>query len=215
MARSAPSLLKTESHTFSLCPACATTCRIGEDGNGHYDLRMPDASSVSMPSPADALLTALYRDHFGAVRTYLARRLGCPEAGRDAAQDIFLKLLLRSQAAPIENPRGFLLRSARNLAIDRLRAEGVCPVIEPIEDHEDTLLDPVSDPARVAEARQRLRLLAEGFGKLPPRCREVFFLHRFEGVTQREIAGRLGISAKTVEANLARAMLHLRRYWQG
>jgi RNA polymerase sigma-70 factor (ECF subfamily) len=155
----------------------------------------------------------LYRDHFKAVRAYLAHRLGCPEEGREAAQDIFLKLLLRPQAAPIENPRGFLLRSARNLAIDRLRAEGVRLVIEPIEDHEDTLVDPVSDPARIAEARQRLRLLAHGIGKMPPRCRDVFFLHRFEGLTQREIAGRLGISAKTVEANLARAMLHLRRHW--
>lgn len=174
---------------------------------------MSDAVSVHpLPSP-DALLSCLYRDHFGAVRTYLARRLGCPEAGREAAQDIFLKLLLRPQAAPIGNPRGFLLRAARNLAIDLMRAESVRPVIEPIEDHEGTLIDPVSDPARIAEARQRLRLLAEGFEKLPPRCRDVFFLHRFEALTQREIAGRLGISAKAVEANLARSMLHLRRHW--
>lgn len=172
------------------------------------------ASTSTLPSP-DTLLSSLYRDHFGAVRTYLARRLGCPEAGREAAQDIFLRLLLRPQTALIENPRGFLLRSARNLAIDLLRAQSVRPVIEPIEDHEATLVDPVSDPARIAEARQRLRLLAEGFGKLPPKCRDVFFLHRFEGLTQREIAGRLGVSAKTVEANLARAMLHLRRHWQG
>lgn len=169
-------------------------------------------SASPLPSP-DTLLSSLYRDHFRAVRTYLARRLGCPEAGREAAQDIFLRLLLRPQTAPIENPRGFLLRSARNLAIDLLRAEGARPVIEPIEDHEGTLIDPVSDPARIAEARQRLHLLAEGFERLPPRCRDVFFLHRFEALTQREIAGRLGIAAKAVEANLARAMLHLRRHW--
>jgi RNA polymerase sigma-70 factor (ECF subfamily) len=171
-------------------------------------------SAPALPSP-DTLLSNLYRDHFGVVRTYLARRLGCPEAGREAAQDIFLRLLLRPRDAPIENPRGYLLRSARNLAIDLLRAQSVRPAIERIEDHEDTLLDPVSDPARIAEARQRLRTLADGIGRLPPRCRDVFFLHRFEGLTHREVAGRLGISAKTVEANLARAMLHLRRHWQG
>lgn len=174
---------------------------------------MSDVASVpALPVP-DSLLSRLYRDHFGAVRGYLARRLGCPEAGREAAQDIFLKLLMRPQSAPIENPRSFLLRSARNLAIDRLRAERVRPAIESLDDHEDTLLDPVSDPARIAESRQRLRLLAEGFEKLPPRCRDVFFLARFEGLTQREIAARLGIAAKTVEANLARAMLYLRRRW--
>lgn len=61
-------------------------------------------SASPLPSP-DTLLSSLYRDHFRAVRTYLARRLGCPEAGREAAQDIFLRLLLRPQTAPIENPR--------------------------------------------------------------------------------------------------------------
>ncbi|MEW6291748.1 MAG: RNA polymerase sigma factor [Pseudomonadota bacterium] len=176
---------------------------------------MPSAVSVCALQSQDAILSSLYRDHFVAVRTYLARRLGCPEAGREAAQDIFLRLLLRPHAAPIENPRGFLLRSARNLAIDLLRAERIRPVIEPIEDHEGTLVDPISDPARIAEARQHLRALVDGIGKLPPKCRDVFFLHRFEGLTQREIAGRLGISVKAVEANLARAMLHLRRHWQG
>lgn len=176
---------------------------------------MSESLSVCTLPPCDAALTSLYREHFSAVRTYLARWLKCPEAGREAAQDVFLKLLLRPQAAPIENPRGFLLRAARNLAIDRLRADGTRPIQEPIEDHEDTLLDPVSDPARIAEARQRLRMLAEGIEALPPRCRAVFFLYRFEGLTQREIAGRLGISAKMVEAHLARAMLQLRRRWPG
>lgn len=193
--------------------AYAATCRIDEAKDGQQNTHMSDMVSVQALRSSDSMLAGLYRDHFGAVRTYLARRLGCAEAGREAAQDIFLRLLLRPQAAPIENPRGFLLMAARNLAIDVLRAEGARPFIEPIEDHEDTLVDPVSDPARIAEACQRLRLLAEGFGKLPPRCRDVFFLHRFEGLTQREIASRLGISAKAVEANLARALLHLRRHW--
>jgi len=174
---------------------------------------MSDTASAPALS-LDSLLSSLYRDHFGAVRAYLARRLGCPEAGREAAQDVFLRLLLWPQTTLIENPRGFLLRTARNLAIDLLRTESMRPVIEPIEDHEDTLVDPVSDPARIAEARLRLRALAKGIGNLPPRCRDVFFLHRFEGLTHKEIASRLDISTKMVEAHLARAMLHLRRHWQ-
>lgn len=147
------------------------------------------------------------------VRAYLARLLGCPEAGREAAQDVFLKLLLRPETTSIENPRAFLLRAARNIAIDLLRAESARPLFEPVEDHRESLADTLSDPARITEARQQLRLLAEGIGGLPPKCRDVFFLHRFEGLTQKEIAGRLGISVKMVEAHMARAMLQLRRCW--
>ena len=170
--------------------------------------------SASLCPAHQALLSRFYCDHFDELRHYLARKLDCPEAGRDAAQDIFLRLLAKPPQEPILNPRGFLLRTARNFAIDVLRAGNVRPQLVPIEDRQDTLLDPVSDPARIAEARQQLRALADGIGKLPPRCREVFFLHRFEGLTHKEIAGKIGISTKNVEAHLARAMLHLRRRWQ-
>lgn len=176
---------------------------------------MSDTAASYPVCPSEALLTKLYCEHFKAVRSYLTRRLGCPESAGEAAQEIFVRLLLRPQLVPIENPRGFLLKAARNLTIDIMRAQGSVPVIESIDDHEQSLLDPVSDPARIAEARQRLKFLADGIGRLPRRCREVFLLHRFEGLAQRDIAQRLGIATKTVEASLARAMLHLRRCWVG
>jgi RNA polymerase sigma factor (sigma-70 family) len=158
-------------------------------------------------------LSALYRAHFSAVRTYLVRRLGCPEAGREAAQDVFLRLLTRPRNGQIDNPRGFLLRAARNLAIDLARKERGRPTVEPLEEHAAVLLDPVSDPGRIVSARQQLRAVAVGIEALPPKCRHVFFLFRFEGLKQKEIAERLTISAKMVEAHLARAMLSLRRHW--
>lgn len=171
--------------------------------------------SVLLPAhfSRDVALVRLYHNHFNELRHYLARKLDCPEAGRDAAQDVFLRLLVKPPVAPIHNPRGFLFQTAKNFAIDLLRAGNSRPLLVPIEDHQGTLLDPVSDPARIIEARQRLHALASGIEALPPKCRSVFFLHRFEGLTQDEIAGRVGISAKMVEKHLARAMLHLRRQW--
>lgn len=171
---------------------------------------MSDEVAIDVVALSEACLSGFYKDHFTTVRVYLSRRLGCPEAGYEAAQDLFLKLWSRPPSAPIDNPRGFLLRTARNFAIDRMRANDLRPSIEPIEDYQEILLDPVADPIRIAEARERLRRLAKLIESLPPKCREVFVLHRFDGLTQKEIAHRLGTSAKMVEAHLARAMLQLR-----
>ncbi|MFZ2266437.1 MAG: RNA polymerase sigma factor [Azonexus sp.] len=169
--------------------------------------------SIALNPPDELDLEQLYREHFDPLRNYLARRLDCPEAGRDAAQEIFLRLLLKPPVNVIHNPRAFLLHCGRNLLIDLARLAKTRPLLLPIEDFQDSLSDPIADPARIAAARQQLAALAEGIETLPPKCREVFFLHRFEALTQNEIAAQMGISAKTVEKHLANAMLQLRRLW--
>lgn len=169
--------------------------------------------NASTCPPTDPLVLDLYRRHFDELRHFLGRRLDCPEAGRDAAQEIFLRLLLNPPTAGIHNPRAFLLRSARNFLIDLGRAAQSRPQLVVVDETDPGLVDPLADPARIVMARQQLRLLATGIEALPAKCREVFFLHRFDALTQGEIAGRLGISAKMVEKHLANAMLHLRRLW--
>lgn len=72
----------------------------------------------------------------------------------------------------------------------------------------DTLHDALIRYATVA-LRQRLQHLQKIIERLPPRCREVFWLLRVEGYTQPEIAERMGISLKTVEGHVARALVLL------
>ena len=77
---------------------------------------------------------------------------------------------------------------------------------------------PVLESAGVVEIvgrRQEQRLLAEAIQALPERCREVLFLRKIQGLSQREIAARLGITENTVESLVSRGLRrcanHLRK----
>ena len=64
-------------------------------------------------------------------------------------------------------------------------------------------------PEDAAAARQRLRHLVEAVETLPPKTRRAFKLHKFDGLSQVETAGRLGVTRKTVEKQLAAALKQL------
>ena len=113
------------------------------------------------------------------------------------------------EAAQREKPglvKPFLFQVARNLIIDRLRKQNVVSL--------DTMADfewlNVSDEAPSSEAfvaaRQELRLLQEALDGLPARCRQVVVLRKIEGLPQKEVAARMGITTETVENQVAKGM---------
>ena len=59
--------------------------------------------------------------------------------------------------------------------------------------------------------RQNLAAAAGVIRALPPRTRDAFLLHRFEDLTYRQIAGRLGVSVSMVEKHIAEALRQLKK----
>ena len=83
---------------------------------------------------------------------------------------------------------------AANLAVDHYRAEAGRPrEILPLEDCAEQAC-PRPGPEQVASARQTLARLAAAVEQLPPRCREVFLRHKFDGCRQADLAREYGIS---------------------
>ena len=70
-------------------------------------------------------------------------------------------------------------------------------------------LDTFQDDA--VEAKERVQLLQDAIAELPPKCRQVFLLHKFMELSHAEISGRLGISKNMVEKHVMKAMTHCRR----
>jgi RNA polymerase sigma factor (sigma-70 family) len=124
----------------------------------------------------------------------------------DLRQEIYVRIYESAQVRRPESPRAFLFATARNLMTDRIRRARVVSV-ESGHDYEgiDALVDEIS-PERRISAREELQILARAFDALSHKCRDIIWLRRVEGLSQRETAERLGIHEGAVESQMARGM---------
>lgn len=131
---------------------------------------------------------------------------------RDEAEEVAQEVLLelwqrRAQLDPALPVQSWLFRAARNRSLNVLRHRKVVSGSEP---HVIALASS-PEPADASTAERELQAAVhEALAQLPPRCREVFHLSRAEGLRNADIAERLGISVKGVEAQVARALRALR-----
>lgn len=140
---------------------------------------------------------------------FLARRLKCIFTAHDLAHEIYLKLHSLDDAVAIGNPKAYLFRIAANLATDHLRTENRRSAI--LAEAHDMLWGGTAEttPEQSLIAREELARLRAAVAELSPTSRQIFFLNRFGGKTQREIAAAMGVSLTTVEKHIRKALHHL------
>jgi len=148
----------------------------------------------------------------GLVRK-ISRRIDQQDA-EDALHNAWLRLDTFRRTHQVDNAEAFLARTARNVAIDSYRRQSLFSD-KPLEDGAIEMSDPFPLQDEVIEVRNRLQRVKEGLAKLPPRTREVFEMHRLDGLKYREIAKQLGISQSAVEKHIAKAALFLGEWTKG
>ena len=129
---------------------------------------------------------------------------------RDEVPDLIQEVYVRVyEAAAREQPwavKPFLFAIARNLMIDRLRQMNVVS-IEAVADFDKlNVIDDMPSPESQTSAREELRRLNKAVDALPARCRQIVIWRKMEGMSQREVASRLGVTEEVVESQLAKAM---------
>lgn len=127
---------------------------------------------------------------------------------RDLVQDVFARMLATEGWRAITNPKIYMLRMMRNIAIDRMRRAKIVDFRHFADIEEFDVMDDAPDQHRVVEDRERLAGFVRALADLPERCRTVFVRRRIDGHSSREIAEDLGVSISTLEKRLARA-IHL------
>jgi RNA polymerase sigma factor (sigma-70 family) len=143
--------------------------------------------------------------HESALQRYLTRVWPNKADIPDIRHDAYVRILEAADRLRPIAPKSLLFSIARNLMIDRARRHRIVP-IDLWEDLDslNLLVDEVT-PERRASIRQQLVRVTAAFNQLPDKCREVLWLRRVEGRSQKEICARLGISEGTVEKHMMRA----------
>lgn len=144
--------------------------------------------------------------HEAALLRYLSRVWPNRSDVHDLRQDIYIRVYEAAKLAPPSSAKAFLFSTARNLLIDRVRRSRIVTIRSVGDFAELNVLTDEVTPERHLTAGQELDLLARAFRRLPPREREVIWLRRVDELPQKEVASRLGISEKTVETHLRRAV---------
>jgi RNA polymerase sigma-70 factor (ECF subfamily) len=160
---------------------------------------------------SDAVLTSVSQvveTYYGELRSYARRKVGNIALAEDLVQEACLRLA-SAEAGKIDNPRAFLYRVIGNLVIDHRRGEQVrARYLGGMVDDDLEFADETSNVERQCIARQELAALSRAIAELPPRCRECFVLRRFEDLSHKEIARRMGISRNMVEKHLRHALVY-------
>ena len=163
--------------------------------------RDPSMSSNPPSSPRPGGLEAVYLERRDALARFLRAR-GAGDHAEDLVQELWLKLS-SAAATPIADPVGYLYRAANNLMISRHRSA------ERSERRDDEFASIGPDEDRSGEealaARQEIERAEARLRALGDRVLQIFVLFRVEGVAQRDIARRHGISLSAVEKDLQRA----------
>ena len=161
-----------------------------------------------------AELPRTHGDWLGILRA-VRRAVRWDNNAEDLLQSAFVRLAEYTDRDAVENPSAFVVRTAANLAVDeqrrmRVRRESRMDVDNVLDIADGQPLHP-----EVLAARERLEKVMAALESLGPKTREIFLLHRLDGMKYREIAVRLGITVSAVEKHIAKATLQVTGWMEG
>lgn len=129
-------------------------------------------------------------------------------------QDCYCRFATLDNLQHIERPDAYFFTMARNLVARRMKRSKIIPIEALSESEVAGLIDETPSPERHVAARMEMNSLRALVAMLPERRRRVVEMRKFEELSQKEIAARLGITESKVENDLFQGMLAVQRAWR-
>lgn len=152
-------------------------------------------------------LRQTFVSHYEEFVGRLTRRLRSADSAYEAIQDAFVKLESMVGDREIKCHKAYIFQTAMNAARDRRKAHKDRLSASAVRELTDVADDSPS-PAKSAEARSELAAFQRAISELPPRRRAILEASLFHELPRRDIARRFGVSERTIDFELKRAIEH-------
>jgi RNA polymerase sigma-70 factor (ECF subfamily) len=157
----------------------------------------------------EATFEQAFRQYYGRLCTYVAGFTNDIDEAEEVVQQVFVDIWEKRKELSVSvSFKSYLYRAAHNRAINRIRHGKVRQLHADEYRHVTSLSH--ENTAEAIHQKELQKKIAEAINVLPEQCRMVFKLSRFEDLKYSEIADQLGISVKTVENHMGKALRILR-----
>ncbi len=150
----------------------------------------------------------LFERYYPVLTVFAARYVDSLEVAKEVAQEVFVKLYQKRETIHIrQSLKAYLFRAVYHTCINTLEAQ------QRRQDHHHSAFrqQPQSDFSDNLEETEAVQRIYKAIEKLPDQCRRIFTMNRFEDMTNQEIADELGLSKRTVETQISKALKLLRQ----
>jgi RNA polymerase sigma-70 factor, ECF subfamily len=153
---------------------------------------------------------SLFRSSYVSLVRYARTILKDQDTAEEIVQDLFFRIWKDKEKIKIESSlNGYLFRSVHNKCLHFIEHSRI------VEKHAEEMSyrqqESPENPSDILNYKELQAKIASILEKLPERCGKIFYMNRFEGLKYNEIAEKLSVSVKTVEANMGRALREFRK----
>lgn len=151
----------------------------------------------------------LFRKHYAGLCGYAGRYVWDPDQAEEIVQDLFYNLWNKKNNLNIDiSIEAYLFRAVRNACLNYLKHQKVRQQhVDSVRNSSDSGQISSDDSLETLELQEKIDEVVDS---LPPERQKIFKLSRYEGKKYKEIAEELGLSIKTVEAQMGKALKSLR-----
>lgn len=169
---------------------------------------MSTGSIVAHNVDIDIIFEQVFKEHFKNLHGYACAILKDEDEAEEMVQNVFYKLWEKKEKInELQSVAAYLYRSVHNECMNFVKHQKVKAAYE---SHAVHRADTSTDAEDTAGARQLEEKISEALAGLPEQCRTIFQMSRFEEMKYREIADKLGLSVKTVENQMGKALKIMR-----